>query len=387
MSTDHQFKLHLHALILGLALIFILTGLFNYVIDPYGIWQVVRIKGLNWQKSERRDQNYLFKAVDLIKKRPRTLLLGSSRAAFALNPDNPVFTPGQLKPVYNAALTGGHMHALRRYVEHAIYNNPDIKLIIWGMDFFAFNRNVKLASSYREDRLGRHHLLASDVIEVLWSLDALNASWRTINSNRNRPKYTPYFDNGQLSAMDMASLAKRKGMIKRFDNSLKLYLNSRTRFADYQDSPTAWQELEHVLQLARKHDITMRLYISPVHMAMFEALHQRKLWSAYKDWLRHIARLHPLTDFSGPGPITGEAIRKEMNYYWDVSHFRSEVGDRILTQLLNDGAIVDTLLPAKLVGHYNIDEHISKLEERTQNWLQQHPHIVRFVAERVSPSQ
>lgn len=386
MSTELQFKLHLNVLILGLAITLTLTGLFNYAIDPYGIWKVMRVKGLNWQKSERRDQNYLFKAVDLIEKRPRTLLLGSSRAAFGLNPDNPVFTHKQLKPVYNAALTGGHMHALRRYVEHAIYNDPDLKLIIWGMDFFAFNRNVALASSYREGRLERHHLLASDIIETLWSLDALGASWRTIISNHYRPEYTPYFDNGQLSAMDIASRAKRRGMINRFDESLKLYLNSRARFADYQDSPTAWQEFEYVLQLARKHDINVRLYISPVHMAMFEALYQRGLWSTYKDWLRHITRLYPVTDFSGPSPITGEAIRREMNYYWDISHFRSTVGDRILTQLL-DGGQEDPLLPAKPVGNYNIDEHISELEQRTRDWLQQRPHVVQFVAERISPSQ
>jgi len=353
----------------------------NLVVDPYGVWRLVTLPGINTSKSERRDQNYLFKAADLIHRRPQVLLMGSSRAAFGLNPAHPAFTALGLGPVYNAALTGGHMHAQQQYLSYAIEHDPDLKLIVWGLDFFAFSESTRLAPTFREDRLAQGRLPWSDVAAVLGSLDALQASALTVLSNLRRPGYQPYYDNGQLTAMDMAEQVARKGMKARFDQSLKLYLNSPARLPTYKDSPAAWQALEQVLQLAEQHGVEVRLFVSPVHAAMLEAIRQRGRWGEYHAWLQRLSTLASYCDFALPVALTTEPIGDGVRNYWDVSHYRSAVGDRLIDCLFSEVARCNWGAPAQVTAE-NVVWHLAALDARMVAWEAGHPKDVAFVVAR-----
>lgn len=355
---------------------------FNLVIDPYGVWRLVDIPGINTAKSERREQNYLFKAADLMRERPQVLLMGSSRVAFGLDPDHPAFAQNGWTRVYNGALTGGHMYAMRRYIEHAIHNNPDLKLIIWGLDFFAFSDKVELPESFSDERLVTDHLPLPDVASVLWSLDALRASYRTVLSNLRRPGYEPYHANGQLTAQDMAATVRRKGMVQRFDQSLRLYLNEPGRLRDYHDSPAAWAELEYVLRLVEQRGIELRLFVSPVHAALLEAIRQRGHWETYRWWLQRLAWYRSYQDFARPGPVTSEPIGDRMTNYWDVSHYRSGVGDRLLECVFPRLAGCNWGVSVEAV-QATIARDLAVLDARMAAWETAHPQDVRFVAERL----
>lgn len=329
-----QYTRYVWTLLSVLLVMMTLVGAVNFIVDPYGLWRVAEIEGFNAAKSERREQNYLFKAADLINQQPEVMLMGSSRAAFGLNPAHPVFAEQGYAGVYNAALTGGHLYAQRRYIEHAIHNNPKLKLIIWGVDFFAFAESVGLPASFDDNRLGVRQLPVGDVVNALWSLDAFQASAATVMSNMRRPYYQPYYANGQLTAMDMAEQVQRKGMMHRFEQSLRLYLNHPTRFKRYKPSQKAWQDFETTLKEAKEAGIEVRLFISPVHLLLLEAMKARGVYTLYTDWVDRISALPAFYDVQIGVDVRAEKLADEMSFYWDVSHYRQNVGDQVLASVL-----------------------------------------------------
>ena len=385
MRTENDlskaFRRYLAVLLFGLVAGFALTAVINITIDPYGLWRLVEIPGINSAKSHRRDQNYMFKAVDLMRQKPRVLLFGSSRAAFGLDPRHSAFDRLELAPVYNAALTGGHLYALRRYLEHAVYNNEGLELVIWGLDFFAFNENVRVAESFDEQRLVRSSLHYSDLASSVFSLDALKSSVNTVRSNISDPGFQAYSPLGQLTATDMARQVAQTGMIDRFDQSVRLYLNGKTRMASYQDSSDAWGELDRILVLADEHDIKLRFFVSPVHTALLEVIHQRGLWLTYAEWLSRLSERISFWDFALPSTITIEPIAEQMQNYWDVSHYRSNVGDIVLSRMLLPGTESNQDF-GKLVDRSNIDQHIEDLSRRFMVWRDASPDAVLFVSSR-----
>ena len=377
---------YLKALFLLLAGGVLATVGFNFSVDPYGIWRTFEFDGLNRYKSERRDANYLFKAADLIRKSPRTLLIGSSRVAFGLNPEYEAFSRLGLGPVYNSALTGGHLYAIRRYLEHAMINHPDIELVIWGVDFFAFSEKVRLPDAFDDNRLLLRHIDLKDAATALASLDSLGASIRTLRSNILEPGYEPYFRNGQLTAMDMARQVRKKGMVSRFDQSLRLYLHGDARLATYTDSADAWNEFERILDLAKRHDVRLIAFVSPVHTALLEAIAQRGHWSTYKSWLKRMAQHTEFWDFAVPQDITSEPITRRMRHYWDVSHYRSSVGNLVLQRLLWESEQASGI-NGRLVTNATIKSHIDTLENEIAAWRSADSETVEFVARRLDPQR
>ncbi|NER32100.1 MAG: hypothetical protein F6J89_31980, partial [Symploca sp. SIO1C4] len=54
------------------------VGLFNLAIDPYGVIDSPEISGLNELRTQKFHNVRLFKAIDVTRVEPKTLLLGSS---------------------------------------------------------------------------------------------------------------------------------------------------------------------------------------------------------------------------------------------------------------------------------------------------------------------
>ncbi len=329
---------------------------FNYLIDPLGIWRVVAIDGVNAAKSERRDHVYIFKAMDMQRLKPRVLLLGSSRAAYGLNPAHPLFEAGE---AYNLSIPGGHLPVIVAYLEHALANNEQVETVVLGVDLFSFNENLPTPRSFEPRRLGRGTVWAEDAAATLITRDALRSSIQTVLSNVNDPGYQPYFDSGQLTAMSMRRRVERDGMVPRFDRSMDLYLNGKTRYGDFSLDADAFAHIERISALCAERGIALQMFVPPVHAVLREAIALRGHDKTYRSWLGRLVAIAPFWDFSGYNEITTEPIRFTMDNYWDVSHFRSEVGDLMLATMLTGAAALPGF--GRYVTAETVDVHLSAL--------------------------
>ncbi len=370
------------ALVAGLVLALLaLVGSVNGIVDPYGVWQVVRVPGFNQAKSERRDQILLFKAVDITRLRPATIFLGSSRAAFGLDPHHRAFA--DQGAVYNLALYGGQPLLMRRYFEHALFNNPNLKTVILGADFFVLSKKLEPPEGYSEARLNRASIDWADTTNTLFSIDAFVASVRTVASNLRDPDFEPVEPLGSLTAIDLRREAESEGMIRRFNSSLNRYLNDETRFAGYEFSEEAFANFKAIVAVCRARNIQLFVFVSPVHATMLEAIRQRGLWPTYQQWKRRLAEATPYWDFSGFNRITTEPIAFEMRSYWDASHYRKTVGNMIFDRIFHFDV---ERLPSDFgpyVTVYTVDAHLAHLDRAARQWESANPAAVDFVAKRL----
>lgn len=169
-----------------------MTAALNYVVDPFGLWRAVEIRGFNAAKSERRNQAYLFKAADLRRDLPPALIVGSSRTAYGIDPAHPALQ--RLGGAYNSAFPCGNLMVIRRYLEFAFAMNPGkIKTVLFGLDFFDLNRTTfdQIPGSLSEKRLRTNRLPFRDLVETLLTFDATASSVATVYSNLSDANYQP----------------------------------------------------------------------------------------------------------------------------------------------------------------------------------------------------
>ena len=78
---------------------------------------------------------------------PLGVQFGSSRTLTGINPDSPALR--QYQAVYNLGISGGNIYEQRRYLEYAIVHQPDLEMVILGIDLWT------IADPYK----GKHDIL------------------------------------------------------------------------------------------------------------------------------------------------------------------------------------------------------------------------------------
>src|ERR1700732_2600713 len=109
-----------------------LTGPFNLFVDPYGVWGMPALQHLTAARPAEKDNEMLFKAVDLGRGQFTDLFIGSSRVDLGLDPDSPALQGGR---AYNLGLVGGALRPTLQYLRHALYLEPSIKRGVLGVVF------------------------------------------------------------------------------------------------------------------------------------------------------------------------------------------------------------------------------------------------------------
>ena len=115
----------------------IATGLINLVIDPYGTFHLIDIKGLNHIKPYPDHDIETIKANALGHHSPDALILGNSRAEVGFDPTHPAWQAAGYQSVYNAAIAGTSPSTAWKQLEKVAQRQPP-KFILLGIDFFDF---------------------------------------------------------------------------------------------------------------------------------------------------------------------------------------------------------------------------------------------------------
>lgn len=349
------------------------TGLLNIAIDPYGIVNSPVLAGVNELKPEQFNHVRLFKAADTIRIKPKTVILGSSRTDIGLDPKHPALVN---EPAYNLGLVGPNMYEVRRYFEHAVANQPNLKTVVLGVDFLMFNENWKNSPDFDESRLEKTSLKAQDFINISFSTSALKASKNTIESSLESEAYYLYRPDGlrYVYGNEPNESLKRK-----FEKMLGGFLEGEKAYQRHQVSQVHLDSFRKIVEISQEKNIELKVFISPPHATQIEAIRVAGAWSEFEDWKREIVAITPVWDFSGYNSITTEHISDEMKNYWDSSHYRKEVGDLILDRLFEreESVIPDDF--GTLVTTDNMESHLKEIRTEREAWAKQNPDSVQFV--------
>src|ERR1700752_868474 len=149
----------------AIAAVTVLVGAFNYAIDPFDLWDAPRLQRLNTIKSIGNVR--FVKPLQVEVRRPETVILGSSRALYGLDPRD--FPHPEL--TYNFGIHAITATAMRGYGAHILADTPVRELVI-ALGFFEFNGRQSATPNYDDALLGRAALLRALPI-VLFSQEAL----------------------------------------------------------------------------------------------------------------------------------------------------------------------------------------------------------------------
>lgn len=371
MSVYRRFNLGLLTAILPSLLA---VGLFNIAIDPYGVINSPDILGLNRLRTQKFSNVRLFKAIDVARLEPKTLLMGSSRTDLGLDPTHPALANKQ--PAYNLALVGPNMYEVKRYFEHALKNQTQLRTVIIGIDLFMFNEFKENGADFDEARLEKESLTLQELLNVALSSSAFQSSIRTIQSSLNFNAYYLYHPNGQRYVYRNQP---NEPLTKKFEGSIRGLINSEQYYKNYELSKYFLDDLRDIIETCKQRNIDLKIFISPSHASLWEAMRITGLWPVFEEWKREVVKITPVWDFSGFNSITTEPINEEMTNYWDSSHYRKEVGDLILNRLFDYQNKTIPVDFGVLLTRSNIEAQLAGIRADHETWANENPDAIKFV--------
>ncbi|QIZ72966.1 hypothetical protein [Oxynema aestuarii] len=350
---------------------------FNLFIDPYGIFNFITIKNVNLSKIKQETNVRIFKSLEVLQKKPKILLLGSSRTDVGLNPRH--VKQLDINTVYNLGILGANMYEVMRYFQQSIAVEPNIKKVILGIDFFMFNENRDADASFYEDLLEQKYFWSS-FLKWTFSIDTVFASFETIQWNQAGKTLTPYDDYGTRNEKYFIRYnLPEESKIKGFEVTLKRFLEDRSLYKDYQLSPASLEYLKKIVETCKEKNIDLYIFISPSHVTQWEAIHKAGIWPIFEQWKREVVKISEVWDFSGYNSITEEIISDRMSNYLDSSHYSQAVGELIFQRLLNQN---HNQIPSDfgtVINTDNIDDYLSTTRNQRALWLETNSQTVEFL--------
>ncbi|QKF82559.1 hypothetical protein [Halarcobacter ebronensis] len=299
---------------------------FNFVVDPYGVFNNKPIKGFNDVKnhtiSEKMTKFYQAKNSDF-----DILLIGTSRMEHI----NPKYIEKYINgKAYNLGLQGSGISTQYTNIKYFI-KNKNIHFIVLGLDFFSFSpENIDNYKKLEKTRYTDYYL--KDYMDSLFSIQTLRRSFKTILESsegmiqqvNSRGWDTEYYNMKKYTEKGEPWLEKR------VNNPIKLSVanyNSE-RFRNPKFLKEGLEILDKIVKLCKENNIKLYMFTSPLYKNVYDVIEENGCKDSYDYWKKSLRKYKNIYDFSYKNSIT-------LNYrnYVDPSHYQSHVGDLILKRI------------------------------------------------------
>jgi hypothetical protein len=338
---------------------------FNFVVDPYMMFETKRITGFNAKKPYFKLQERTVKIHQVESARPDTLLLGNSRIQRGFDPELlKKYYPNQV--TYNSAVPGGTILESRLYFEKAILGG-NLKRVVIGMELEEFLPNAQILTN--PNNLARYQALRErvqiqpaksyrpslkiwDQYTTLFSIETAVHSAMTVIRQRDpgASNITVSGFNDLPEAVNEISVSGHFEIFQRNFSRLIKNLKSKKGIVvcdtECLGNSEATTVLRDILELAATNNIEVILLINPYHAGYLELLHELQLWQSFEDWryllidtAERYQQTATLWDFSGYGPLQSETVPPKgdtttrMIYHIGPGHFSNQLGALVLERL------------------------------------------------------
>ncbi len=336
VSAERHARIFLGLLVLGLAALVPL----NAVLDPFLAYRVVEIEALRPYRDKLVSR--IAKAELLERERCAVVILGSSRAQIALDPELAAWGA----PACNLALTGVGMDELERVLAHVL-QRPEPRELVIALDFTSFNRQNQPHEDFDRSRFNQALHPFEYHAGLLIGSDATRASLRLLSDLR-AGRRAPYTERGLTDPALRGQTGDRKSFLWALERVLRS-LDGARGFRYETDAP---QALALSVRRAREQGVWVTLLILPTHALYYETLQRVGLWPTYERWLRELAAafepagvpaIAPVWDFTAYADVTTEPVpeqdgRADMRWHWDVVHVKRALGEAVVARVRGDRA-------------------------------------------------
>ena len=330
----------------------------NVAVDPYRLYR----DDVGVSKPRAGPNGAVTKTYAVRRVAPRALILGNSRAEIGFDPRHPAW-PTSARPVYNFALPGtGAGTSLRSLLQALDAPGADIRFVVLGLDVqdYLVDGTTSRPPQAHEAAPTTAPLLDARLVgrlrdygQATFTVDALMDSLSTLAARRD-PDAADLDDLGFNPMRDYVRLVAEEGHWRLFHQkdleNARAWLRrpAALRHADGSEGdPLA--TLRRLIAVCRQRGIDLRLAIYPYHAHQLEIIDATGHWAVFEDWKRAVAAIAhatdvPLWDFAGYDALTTELVpprgdrRTAMQWYWEGGHFKKQLGDLVLQQVLTGQA-------------------------------------------------
>ena len=246
----------------------------------------------------------------------------------------------------------------------------------------------------------------TDRLATLVSVDATIASIKTLLNQDNDDNVI--LARGQVMQPDKNALIMRSGgrheaaLYSELNYISHLYFPRPHRKFDFvteDGTINTFDYFNNILYYCHKNNIELYMLISPAHARQWELIASAGMWGKFERWKQQMvhfndamARMYqrpafPLWDFSGFNSYTTEPVpklgdkTKMMQWYWESSHYRKELGDRVLDKVLGysdpNRSIADDF--GVLITLDNIEQHLKKIRDDRKIYERTHAEEVNEI--------
>jgi hypothetical protein len=240
-----------------------------------------------------------------------------------------------------------------------------------------------------------------EMIQGSLSLATLRATFNTLFNQAGRGvfMYSPY---GFRLPFSIEAKLQSLGSYHRAFAQIIKYENQGNKAAlQKKEDHYSYVYLKRILRFCREKNIRLAMFISPTHAWRMEEMRLKGQWQDFENWKRRLVQaveeesgeiggVSPYTiwDFSGYNSITTEPVPSandtsaRMHGYWEVSHYKKEVGDIILRKILAE-ADVGTPSPSDfgtMISTSGIDAHLDNIRKAQANYIASHASDVSEIA-------
>lgn len=347
------------------AIVLFSIAIFNWFIDPFGMFWSPQIERINLIKPEAGKRSRITKAYQVNEIKPDILIVGNSRVEMGLNPNNKNFDG---KVVYNQGMPGAGVAMQVDYALDAIANNDTIEQLFVSVDFLDFllsekqvldfktknNHHAQTNYDFRLTSQGKSNLAninrLKEKLMMIFSLDAFSASINTIFQQKSlTSSLNPLGFNSALSYVSIMNSEGIKPLFKQKLDEISARLTGKPWVIKVQDtapySPT-FAHLGRLVKVAEEKKILITFFINPYHFSYLHTISDNNQWHNFQVWKKTLVSYLSamqgdefiLWDFSGASDFVNEIVpiatpKQQMQWFWEPAHYKKELGDRLLARL------------------------------------------------------
>lgn len=318
---------------------FILTATFNFIVNPYGIFNHhIFPDFLVIKKHTVSSRMQIFYTT--IHNDPQNIMMGTSRIGM-LNPsDVTKYLGGSTN---NMAMAGSNIEEQSQYLLYMI-NNQSVKNIVWSMDFCSFNPDLPNDVAFTYDRLDSGTYLNSDRKIALLGFQTTKNSFLTLYDNfkassKAKEEYKRVLNDeeGEFKKNMHNTILTKKEIDDytawQIENYPKKFLVVRTFDQPHSIDPNL-KKLQTVIDACKKNNINLVIYTSPVSKDFLQLYKDLNLETTFKYWKKGLAEITSYTDFCYYNDIT-----KDPYNFLDATHLMPKYSALLFARVFNDTSV------------------------------------------------
>ena len=372
----------------GLAVVILLAGALNVLIDPYRLYRLFEIPRLNELKPRAQQRAALTKAFGIAAVQPTNLVLGNSRAEMGFDPSSAYWpNPG---PTYNAAIEASSLDAALRSLQDALTVSR-VRHVVIGLDFVDFLApdDAPPPAAAIELQPNALHSVPRQLTDLASTVISIETVWDSA--------LTIAYQRDPLLARDITALgfdpvregdarARKIGYYGVFRKRAEVIAKEFSQWPRSVPATSAsWRQLQTILWICESRGVQAHLVIYPYHAQFLQQIKVDGRWPLYEQWKRILINVVERTrernqnptvwDFSGYHRYSTETIPKNednqtvMQWYWEAGHFKRELGERILQRVFGGG---DPDFGVQLTAA-NIQQHLEAIKAAQLDYEKANP--------------